>query len=50
MGDTFLRSILEQAKKEAMYGRACVLYARSLELLDQMGLYDYIMDEGYVLE
>ncbi|KAF8527620.1 putative 2,4-dichlorophenol 6-monooxygenase [Hysterangium stoloniferum] len=41
---------IEQHKKEeqAMYGRACMLYGRSLELLDQMGLYDHIVDEGYI--
>jgi hypothetical protein len=31
-----------------MYGRACVLHAGSLELLDLIGIYDYIADTGFI--
>jgi phenol 2-monooxygenase len=31
-----------------MYGRACMLYARSLEILDQLGLFDSIAEIGYI--
>ncbi|KAF8591269.1 hypothetical protein K439DRAFT_1558153 [Ramaria rubella] len=42
---------LEQHDKaqQAMYGRACMLYPRSLELLDQVGLFDSIADSGYII-
>lgn len=32
-----------------MYGRACMLYARSLEILDQMGLFDPLAEIGYII-
>ncbi|KZT10366.1 FAD/NAD(P)-binding domain-containing protein [Laetiporus sulphureus 93-53] len=34
--------------QQALYGRACVLYSRSLELLDMNGLYETIADTGFI--
>ncbi|PCH44943.1 2,4-dichlorophenol 6-monooxygenase [Wolfiporia cocos MD-104 SS10] len=36
--------------EQAMYGRACVLYSRSLELLDMNGLYDRMADTGFIMK
>lgn len=43
--------IVEQYEREeqAMYGRACVLYPRSLELLDLNGLYEHMADMGFII-
>jgi phenol 2-monooxygenase len=35
--------------EQAMYGRACVLHAGSLELLDLNGIYDRIADIGFIV-
>lgn len=34
--------------EQALYGRACVLHAGSLELLDLIGIYDRIADTGFI--
>ncbi|KZT66976.1 hypothetical protein DAEQUDRAFT_674091 [Daedalea quercina L-15889] len=41
---------VEQHDREqhVMYGRACILYPRSLELLDMIGVYDRIADIGFI--
>lgn len=43
---------LEQYDKteHALYGRACMLYPRSLELLDLIGIYDRIADTGFIIK
>ncbi|KAF9807578.1 hypothetical protein IEO21_08138 [Rhodonia placenta] len=42
-------NVIERYNKaeQAMYGRACMLYSRSVELLDQIGIFDRIADIGY---
>ncbi|KZT00377.1 uncharacterized protein LAESUDRAFT_732313 [Laetiporus sulphureus 93-53] len=42
---------IEQHDKseQALYGRACMLYARSLELLSLIGVYSRIADVGFVV-
>ncbi|KAF9468251.1 FAD binding domain-containing protein [Collybia nuda] len=42
---------IEQYDKfeQAMYGRACVLYSGSMELLDLNGIYDRIADIGFIV-
>ncbi|KZS95130.1 FAD/NAD(P)-binding domain-containing protein [Sistotremastrum niveocremeum HHB9708] len=34
---------------QAIYGRACILWPRTLELLDQLGVYEDLSDIGFVL-
>ncbi|KAI0938694.1 hypothetical protein AcW1_001642 [Taiwanofungus camphoratus] len=35
--------------EQAAYGRACVLYPRSLEFLDMVGIYERIADTGFIV-
>lgn len=35
--------------EQATYGRACVLYPRSLEFLDMVGIYERIADTGFIV-
>jgi phenol 2-monooxygenase len=46
-----LTLLLEQYDKfeQALYGRACMLYAGSLEILDLLGIYDRIADIGFIV-
>ncbi|KAJ6507394.1 putative 2,4-dichlorophenol 6-monooxygenase [Mycena vitilis] len=34
--------------KQGLYGRACLLYAGSLEMLDLMGIYDRVAEVGFI--
>ncbi|TFY61708.1 hypothetical protein EVJ58_g4329 [Rhodofomes roseus] len=36
--------------QQALYGRACMLYARSVELLDLIGVYSAIADIGFMVK
>ncbi|KZT32761.1 FAD/NAD(P)-binding domain-containing protein [Sistotremastrum suecicum HHB10207 ss-3] len=36
--------------RQGLYGRACVLFARTLELMDQLGVYQDISEIGYIMK